>query len=116
MDNVELLFKHEIERFFGIHEKDINEFRNLEGSNPVYSFIVKEEKYIIKKLNDSSIVNWEQEKSAYNSLKPLNITDELVYYDNGIKITIFINNSKKLSYNKAGMADPLLDIAIASLH
>ncbi|MDR1803675.1 MAG: hypothetical protein LBQ94_08730 [Treponema sp.] len=60
MDNAELILKHEIENVFGIQENEINEFKNLEGSNSVYSFIAKNQKYVIKKLNDSSIVNWEQ--------------------------------------------------------
>jgi thiamine kinase-like enzyme len=103
---VELELKHEIERFFGIQEKEIIEFKNLGGSNHVYSFIVNKQKYVIKKLSDTSIVNWEQEKDAYNALKPLNITDELVSYDNGVKITKFIN-SVKLSYSESDLIDAL---------
>ena len=107
MRSVELELKNEIERFFGIQEKEINEFENLEGSNHVYSFIVDKQKYVIKKLNDPSTVNWEQEKDAYNALKPLNITDELVSYDNGVKITKFINNSETLSYSESDLIDAL---------
>jgi hypothetical protein len=79
MCGVKSELKHEIERFFRIQKQEINQFKNLGGSNWVYSFKVKGQKYVIKKLDDSSIVNWEQEKEAYNSLKPLNITDELLY-------------------------------------
>jgi hypothetical protein len=46
MDNGELVLKHEIEHVFGIQGKEINEFKNLEGSNPVYSFIVKNQEYL----------------------------------------------------------------------
>ena len=107
MRGVELELQREIERFFGIKRRDINKFENLGGSNWVYSFIVKGQKYVVKKLNDSSIVNREQEKEAYNSLKSLNITDELVYYDNGIRITRFIDNSELLGYNEPDMIDAL---------
>jgi thiamine kinase-like enzyme len=107
MRSVESKLKHKIERFFGIQRQEIDEFEDLGGSNWVYSFIVKEQKYVIKKLDDSSIVNWEQEKEAYDSLKPYNITDELLYYENGIKIAKFISNSETLSYSESDMIDAL---------
>jgi len=101
--NHKLDFKQEIRDVFGIAKKEIKEFKKLSGSNIVYSFVVKNQKYVIKKLNDSSIMNWEQEKSAYNTLKELNITDELVYFDNGVKITKFLEGSKTLGYSVADM-------------
>jgi thiamine kinase-like enzyme len=107
MRSVKLELKNEIERFFGIQKQEIIGFKNLEGSNHVYSFIVSKQKYVIKKLNDSSIVNWEQERDAYNALKSLNITDELVSYNNGVKITKFIDNSQTLSYIESDMVDAL---------
>jgi thiamine kinase-like enzyme len=107
MDNIELDLQHEIEHILKIQKNEIDEFNNLGGSNYVYSFIVKNQKYVIHKLNDTSIINWKQEKAAYNSLKPLNITDELVYYNNGIKITKFLNNSKTLSFSESDMIDAL---------
>jgi hypothetical protein len=55
MRDVELDFKKEIKRYFGIQEKD-----------------------------------------AYNVLRPFNITDEVVSFDNGIKISRFINDGKKI--------------------
>ena len=107
MRSVELDLKREIERVFGVQEKAISEFKNLGGSNQVYSFIVENQKYVVKKLNNSTIFNWENERDAYNSLKQLNITDELVYYDNGIKIAKFIGNSKPLTYCESDMIDTL---------
>jgi hypothetical protein len=105
MRGVVLELKREIERFFGVQKQEINKFKNLGGSNWVYSFILKDQKYVIKKPNDTSIVNWEHEKDVYNVLKPFNITDELVYYDNGIKITKFIDNSKELRNTESDMID-----------
>jgi len=107
MCNIELDLQHEIEHIFGIQKKEITEFINLGGSNYVYSFIVKNQKYVIHKLKDTSIINWKQEKAAYNALKSLNITDELVYYNNGIKITKFLTNSKSLSFSESDMIDAL---------
>jgi 5'-3' exonuclease len=100
------LLQHEIECVFGIHKNEINDLEELGGSNLVYSFVIKNQKYVVKKLNDKSIMKWEQERDAYNSLKKLNITDELISYNNGIKITKFINNAK-LSYGEADMIDAL---------
>jgi len=106
MYNIELNLKQEIECFFGIQENEIKEFKDLKGSNSVYSFIINGQKYVIKKLIDSSIMNWEQEKDAYNSLKHLNITDELVSYNNGVKISKFLDG-KILSYNETDMTEAL---------
>jgi hypothetical protein len=39
-------------------------------------------------------MSWKREKAAYNSLKPFNITDELISFNNGIKITKFIELAK----------------------
>jgi thiamine kinase-like enzyme len=104
---IELGLQHKIEQVFGIQKNEIKEIESLEGSNIVYSFFVKEEKYVIRKLNDTSIFNWENEKDAYNALKQFNITDELVYFDNGIKIAKFLDNSKPLSYSKSDIIDGL---------
>jgi thiamine kinase-like enzyme len=104
MNNIDLNLKQEIERLLGFQENEIKEFKDLNGSNSVYSFIVNGQKYVIKKLIDSSIMNWEQEKDAYNSLKHLNITDELVSYNNGVKISKFLDG-RILSYSEADMAE-----------
>jgi thiamine kinase-like enzyme len=107
VNNIELILQNEIVSFFRIQRNEIKEFNKLEGSNAVYSFTVKEQKYVIKKLIDTSIMYWEQEKAAYNSLKHLNITDELVSYSNGIKITKFLENSKALSYSESDLTEAL---------
>jgi len=105
MNKTELDLQHEIELVFGIQKKEIKEFKPLIGSNHVYSFTVKNEKYVVHKLIDTSIMNWEQEKAAYNSLKPLNITDELVSYNNGINITKFLDDSRELNNCESDMID-----------
>jgi thiamine kinase-like enzyme len=107
MNNIESALHHEIELAFGIQENEIKEFIALRGSNHVYSFIVKNEKYVIHKLSDTSIMNWEQERAAYNSLTPLNITDKLFSFNNGIKITKFLDDSKELSNCESDMVDAL---------
>ncbi|GBU28095.1 choline kinase [Treponema sp. R8-4-B8] len=107
MRNIESDLKNEIMRVFKINEKEIKKIKKLIASNIVYSFIVKNQKYIIKKLNDTSIINWEREKAAYNSLKPLNITDEIVSFNNGVKIAKFINDTKKLSCSESDTIETL---------
>jgi thiamine kinase-like enzyme len=107
MCSIELDLQHEIENVFRIQKDEIKEFNKLCGSNYVYSFKIKNQKYVIRKLNETSTINWKQEKAAYNSLKPLKITDELVYCNNGIKIAKFLDNSKALSCNESDMIDAL---------
>ena len=85
MNNIKPYLQNEIKRIFGVQNAEISKLKNLGGSNHVYSFIVKNEKYVIKKLSDKSIMDWKREKAAYNSLKSFNITDELIFFDNGIK-------------------------------
>jgi thiamine kinase-like enzyme len=107
MQNIKSDLQCEIKRVFGIQKNEIKEFKKLNGSNWVYSFLVKGEKYVIKKLKDTSILNWEREKDAYNSLKPLNITDELVSFDNGIKISKFLYDSKALGFGESNIIESL---------
>jgi thiamine kinase-like enzyme len=106
MNNIESNLQHEIETIFGIQKNEIKDFKDLNGSNSVYSFTVKEQKYVIKKLIGTSIMNWEQEKDAYEALKHLNITDELVSYNNGVKISNFLGG-KKLSFSESDMIESL---------
>jgi thiamine kinase-like enzyme len=52
-------------------------------------------------------MDWEQEKQAYISLKPLKITDELISYNNGIKITKYIDDSKTLTFCESDLIESL---------
>ncbi|MCL2007197.1 MAG: phosphotransferase [Treponema sp.] len=108
MNKIQQDLKHKIEHIFKVKCTEVSKLINLEGSNHVYLFNIKGQNYVIKKLNDMSIMDWKREKAAYNSLKSFNITDELVYFDNGIKITKFLEKSKSLSYDESDMID-LLD-------
>jgi thiamine kinase-like enzyme len=110
MNNVKSDLQNEIMLVFGIKENEIKDFNKLEASNFVYSFIVNGQKYVIKKLIDANIMSWEREKAAYNSLKPLNITDELVSFNNGIKITKFIDDCKVLGYGDSNVIESLEQI------
>ena len=62
---------------------------------------------ICSKKIDSSILEWEQERDAYNALKPFNTTDELLSYDNGVKISRFIIDGETLSFNESDQIDAL---------
>jgi len=105
--NHKLDLQQEIQNVFGITKKEIKEFNKLNASNIVYSFIVKNQKYVIKTLNDTSIMNWEQEKEAYNALKKLNITEEYISFNNGIKISKFLEGGETLKYSVADMTKAL---------
>jgi len=107
MDKIKSVLQNEIKSVFKIHKNEIKEFKKLIGSNWVYSFIVKGQKYVIKKLVDTNIMSWEQEKAAYNSLKPLNITDELISFNNGIKISKFIDDGKILGFGESNILESL---------
>jgi thiamine kinase-like enzyme len=103
----ELELKHEIAQFFKVQKSEITNFRKLEGSNIVYSFFVKDQQYVIRKLIDNSPINWKIERDTYKALKKLNITDELVYCNNSIKIAKYLHNSKPLTFNKPDIIDSL---------
>jgi thiamine kinase-like enzyme len=106
MTAIESDLQHEIETVFGIQYHEIVDFKKLEASNHVYSFIVKNEKYVIKRLKGDSIMEPEREKTAYIALQSLNLTDDLVSFENGIKISKFLNG-KTLSYREADIIDSL---------
>jgi len=107
VSKVKLELRREIEHVFGVQNAEISKLIKLGGSNHVYSFIVNEQKYVIKTLSDNSIMDWKREKAAYNSLKSFNLTDELVHFDNGIKISKFLEDSKALTYGMSDMIDSL---------
>ena len=107
MFNTKIILQNEISDIFEISKNEIKNFYNLGGSNINYSFVIKNEKYVVHKLNDNSIMDWKQEKEAYKALESLNITDELVYYENGIKITKFLHNCRILTFNDPDMIESL---------
>ena len=105
-NRLEILLLIEIKKFLGLKQEEVIKLKEIKGSNHVYSFVVKKQKYVAKILKENSIINWEQEKAAYNSLKPLNITDEVVYFENGIKISKYIK-SKTLSCSEPDLIKSL---------
>jgi thiamine kinase-like enzyme len=94
MNNIKRILINEIKRVLGvnINDKELKKIRK--ASNYVYSFSVDNQKYFIRKFYEGNINNWENEKAAYNVLKLLNITDKLVSYENGIKISEFLDGEK----------------------
>jgi len=107
MNKIKSDLQNEIKSVLKVRKNEIKEFKKLKGSNWVYSFIVKGQKYVIKKLVDTNIMSWEREKAAYNSLKPLNITDELISFNNGIKISKFIDDGKILGFGESNLLESL---------
>jgi len=79
-----------ISAHFGIDTQSISKLRPLPGSNHNYSFCVKGDKYVIRKLARPHAVHAEQ--AAYKALNPLGISDDVLYLDdNGIKISRFLD-------------------------
>ena len=83
-----------ISMFFGVDLSRITEWRKLNGCNHVRFFCVNGEKYVIRKFRLPHPETAAAEKAAYNALKPLGVTDEVLYLDDtGIKISRFIEGA-----------------------
>jgi thiamine kinase-like enzyme len=96
-----------ISTFFGVDASQITDWRNLYGSNHVRSFCVNGEKYVIRKLRPPHPETAASERAAYTALKPLGVTDEVLYLDNtGVKITRFIE-STPLGYGERDQEDSI---------
>jgi thiamine kinase-like enzyme len=69
-------------------------------TNYNYSFCVKGEKYVIRKFRPPHLDTAASERAAYTAIKPLGVSDEVVYLDDaGIKIARFIEG-KSLGYSE----------------
>jgi thiamine kinase-like enzyme len=87
-----------ISSFFSVDAHQITEWRRLRGCNYNYSFCIKGEKYVIRKFRPPHLDTAASERAAYTALKPLGVSDEVVYLDDaGIKIARFIEG-KRLGY------------------
>jgi len=96
-----------ISRFFGVDASRITDWRNLNGGNHIYSFYMNGKKYVIRKFRQPHPDTVAAEKTAYSSLAPLKVTDELLYLDDaGIKITCFIEGTH-LSFNERDQEDSI---------
>ena len=83
-----------ISTFFDVDMSHIKDWRRLNGCNYVFSFCVNGEKYVIRKFRPPHPETVAAEKAAYAALKPLGLTDEVLYLDDtGIKITRFIEGA-----------------------
>jgi thiamine kinase-like enzyme len=92
---------------FGVDTQGITQWRNMDGCNHNYSFCVNGEKFVIRKLAQPHADTVHAEQAAYAALKPLGVSDEVLYLDDkGIKISRFLNGAA-LSYDKQDQADAL---------
>jgi thiamine kinase-like enzyme len=83
---------------FNVDVSQITGWHKLRGGNHVYSFCVKGEKYVIRKFRPPHANTADSEKAAYAAIKPLGISDEVLYWgDGGIKIARFLEG-KPLGY------------------
>jgi hypothetical protein len=93
--------------FFGVDIQGITQWRKLGGCNHNYSFCVNGEKYVIRKFAKNHADTIHAEQAAYKTLKPLGVSDEVLYLDDrGIKISRFLKGAT-LSYDKQDQADAL---------
>jgi len=88
--------QNEIASVFSVPVDDIAGWRKLstsDNTNSVYSFRVNGEKYVIRS-GDQDADHVLNERAAYEALKGLRVTDELVYLsDDGIKIARFLDGT-----------------------
>jgi thiamine kinase-like enzyme len=89
-----------ISSFFSVDTSQIAEWRKLSGCNHDYFFCIKGGKYVIRKFRPPHLDTAASERAAYTAIKPLGISDEVVYLDDaGIKIVHFIEG-KSLGYGE----------------
>jgi thiamine kinase-like enzyme len=80
-----------IASFFSVDTSQIAEWRKLGGCNHNYSFCIDGDKYVIRKFRPPHLDTAASERAAYAAIKPLGVSDEVVYLDDGgIKIARFI--------------------------
>jgi thiamine kinase-like enzyme len=96
-----------ISSFFSVDASQIAEWRKLGGCNHNYSFCIEGEKYVIRKFRPPHLDTAASERATYAALKPLGVSDEVVYLDDaGIKIAHFIEG-KSLGYGGQGQAEAI---------
>ena len=106
-----MTIKHELQAFisafFGVDVSCITDWRKLSGCNHVRFFCVNGEKYVIRKFRLPHPETAAAEKAAYTALKPLGVTDEVLYLDDtGIKITRFIEGAH-MGYGERDQEDSI---------
>jgi thiamine kinase-like enzyme len=96
-----------ISSFFSVDISQITEWRRLRGCNYNYSFCIKGEKYVIRKFRPPHLDTAASERAAYTAIKPLGVSDEVVYFDDaGIKIARFIEG-ESLGYGGHGQEEAI---------
>ena len=91
-----------VSRVFSVPESEIREIRCLKAgmTNNSWLFSVKGKHYICRIPGEGTekLINRREEKEAYEAVRPLDITDELVYFDadSGYKISAFYEDSRNV--------------------
>lgn len=89
-----------VSRVFSVEESEIRRIRCLKAgmTNNSWLFSVKGRDYICRIPGEGTekLINRRQEKEAYEAVKPLGLTDELVYFnaETGYKISAYYENSR----------------------
>ncbi|MDO4489389.1 MAG: NTP transferase domain-containing protein [Eubacteriales bacterium] len=89
-----------VSRVFNVPESDIKKIRCLKSgmTNNSWLFSIGDESYISRIPGEGTdkLINRRQEKAAYDAVRELGITEELIYFnpDTGCKISRFYENSR----------------------
>lgn len=96
-DNVAL---EKISEIFSVPESEIVNIKCLKAgmTNKSFLFSIGEDSYIFRIPGPGTdlLINRQQEKAVYSTIAPLNISDDIIYFDgeNGYKISRFYPNSR----------------------
>ena len=96
-----------VSRVFSVPESEIREIRCLKAgmTNNSWLFSVKGRSYICRIPGEGTekLINRKEEKEAYETVRPLQLTDELVYFDadSGYKISAYYENARNADPNSA---------------
>ena len=104
-----------IKSVFDVELSDIVRLRTLkEGmTNDSFLFEVKGKKYVFRNpgKGTENLINRQQEAHVYDVIKPLHISDDVIYLnpDKGYKITTFVPNSRTIDPNNVEEVDLALE-------
>jgi CTP:phosphocholine cytidylyltransferase-like protein len=88
---------------FGVKENEIVDIKNLKTgmTNKSFKFLIAGKPYIFRLPGEGTgeLINRKQEREVYAAIKNLNISDEVVYFDEntGNKISLYYENARNTS-------------------
>jgi CTP:phosphocholine cytidylyltransferase-like protein/thiamine kinase-like enzyme len=92
-----------VENIFGVKESEIIGIKNLKAgmTNKSFGFSINGKSYIFRLPGEGTekLINRKQERDVYKAIKNINISDELIHFDQktGVKISVFYENARNTS-------------------